>query len=120
MSPKPAVQPRNVVELRAVRHTLELYRQNYGAQVAALLATAYLVMQSLAIPGSIGINLLMGSMCASSAVHSLPSSDVSLDSRSVWNPYIERRRPWLTDLETQHVGNKLRLCESISVIEFFP
>lgn len=65
MSPFSTLQPGNVAELRAVRHTLELYRENYGGQVAALLVAAYLVMQSLSIPGSVGINLLMGSMCAS-------------------------------------------------------
>ncbi len=62
----PAVhlQPRSVVELREVRHTLELYRQNYSTQVAVLLITAYLVLQCLSIPGTSCINLLMGSMCA--------------------------------------------------------
>ena len=58
-----ALQPRSIDELREVRHTLELYRQNYSAQVAALLVAAYLVLQALSIPGCICINLLMGSMC---------------------------------------------------------
>ena len=58
------LQPRSVDELREVRHTLELYRQNYSVQVAVLLITADLVSQSLSIPGSSCINLLMGSMCA--------------------------------------------------------
>ena len=56
-------QPRSMDELREVRHTLELYRQNYSVQVAVLLITAYLVLQSLSIPGTSCINLLMGSMC---------------------------------------------------------
>ena len=71
-----AVQPRNVAELRAVRHTLELYRENYSGQVAALLVATYLTMQSLSIPGSIGINLLMGSMCALDPAHSVGMSNV--------------------------------------------
>lgn len=54
--------PHNITELRAVRHTLELYRANYSVQVATLLLLSYLVLQALSIPGTLCINLLIGSM----------------------------------------------------------
>lgn len=54
--------PRNLDELREVRHTLELYRATYSMQVASLLVATYLVLQALSIPGTLCINLLIGSM----------------------------------------------------------
>lgn len=37
--------PHSMDELRAVRRTVELYRQNYGRQLALLLGVAYLFLQ---------------------------------------------------------------------------
>ena len=54
--------PRSFEELRAVRHTLELYRTNYGGRVAALLVAAYMFLQTFMLPGSMLINLLAGSL----------------------------------------------------------
>jgi len=54
--------PRNISELRAVRHTLELYRANYATYIAGLLVLVYLVLTSLSIPGALIINLLIGSL----------------------------------------------------------
>ena len=38
--------PHSFDELRAVRRTVELYRQTYGGQLAVLLGTAYLFLQA--------------------------------------------------------------------------
>jgi hypothetical protein len=37
--------PHSFDELRSVRHTLELYRQNYAVQVVALLCTTHMFLQ---------------------------------------------------------------------------
>ncbi|KAI7844749.1 hypothetical protein COHA_001632 [Chlorella ohadii] len=60
--------PHSFDELRAVRRTLELYRQNYAVHVAALLLAAHIFLQTFMIPGSILINVLAGSM------YSLPAA----------------------------------------------
>ncbi|KAG7667150.1 hypothetical protein KSW81_000892 [Nannochloris sp. 'desiccata'] len=54
--------PHSIEELRAVRSTLETYRQEYSSQVASLLITAYLFLQTFMIPGPLGINILAGSL----------------------------------------------------------
>ncbi|PRW51118.1 putative membrane protein isoform B [Chlorella sorokiniana] len=60
--------PHSFDELRAVRRTLELYRQNYAVHVAALLLAAHIFLQTFMIPGSILVNVLAGSM------YSLPAA----------------------------------------------
>ncbi|GAB4818338.1 hypothetical protein N2152v2_005384 [Parachlorella kessleri] len=54
--------PHSFDELRAVRRTVELYRQQYGGQLLALMVGAYLFLQAFMIPGSVVINVLAGSM----------------------------------------------------------
>jgi uncharacterized membrane protein YdjX (TVP38/TMEM64 family) len=54
--------PHSIEELRAVRSTLEAYRQEYSSQVASLLIAAYLFLQTFMIPGPLGINILAGSL----------------------------------------------------------
>lgn len=60
--------PHSFDQLRAVRRTLELYRQNYAVHVAALLLASHIFLQAFMIPGSILINVLAGSM------YSLPAA----------------------------------------------
>ena len=54
--------PHSIEELRAVRSTLETYRQEYSTQVASLLIASYLFLQTFMIPGPMGINILAGSL----------------------------------------------------------
>lgn len=54
--------PHSFGELRSVRRTLELYRQNYAVHVAALMVATHIFLQAFMIPGSILINVLAGSM----------------------------------------------------------
>lgn len=54
--------PHTFDELRAVRSTLEAYREAYASQVATLLVVTYLFLQTFFIPGPMGINVLAGSL----------------------------------------------------------
>ena len=54
--------PHSFDELRAVRATLEAYREAYSSQVATLLVVTYLFLQTFMIPGPLGINVLAGSL----------------------------------------------------------
>jgi len=54
--------PHSFDELRAVRATLEAYREAYSSQVATLLVVTYLFLQTFMIPGPAGINVLAGSL----------------------------------------------------------
>ncbi|KAL4443962.1 hypothetical protein ABPG75_011699 [Micractinium tetrahymenae] len=54
--------PHSFEELRRVRRTLELYRQNYAVHVAALMVATHIFLQAFMMPGSIFINVLAGSM----------------------------------------------------------
>jgi uncharacterized membrane protein YdjX (TVP38/TMEM64 family) len=54
--------PHSVRELREVRVTLETYRDTYGTQVLALLASSYIFLQTFMIPGPLAINVLAGSL----------------------------------------------------------
>ena len=54
--------PHSFEQLRRVRHTLELYRQNYAVHVAALLVATHIFLQAFMVPGSILSNILAGSM----------------------------------------------------------
>ena len=54
--------PHSFEQLRRVRHTLELYRQNYAVHVAALLVATHIFLQAFMVPGSILVNILAGSM----------------------------------------------------------
>jgi hypothetical protein len=54
--------PHSFDEVRQVRATLEAYRLEYGRQVAVLLSTTYVFLQTFMMPGAMAINILMGSM----------------------------------------------------------
>lgn len=54
--------PHTFEDVRIVRQTLELYRLAYARHVTLLLTAAYLFLQSFMMPGSLGINILIGSL----------------------------------------------------------
>eukprot|EP00850_Spirogloea_muscicola_P000744 SM000003S10989 [mRNA] locus=s3:119140:121243:- [translate_table: standard] len=54
--------PRNLVELRAVRSTLDLYGDQYETQVVVGFSCLYLFLQTFVVPGCLFLNLLAGSL----------------------------------------------------------